>query len=54
MLTFIFRVAILYSDRDEKDKNGSDIMDADRLVLKGAPGADPIKKFLCKFMLPLF
>jgi len=31
-----FRVAILYSDRDEKDKNGSDIMDGDRLVLKGA------------------
>jgi hypothetical protein len=30
------RVAILYSDRDHRDQNGSDTLDADRQVLKGA------------------
>ena len=30
------RVAILYSDRDEKSQNGTDMLDGDRLVLKGA------------------
>jgi len=31
-----FRVAILYSDRDDNSTNGSDILDEDRLVLKGS------------------
>ena len=29
------RVAILYSDKDVKEKNGTDIHDEDQLVLKG-------------------
>ncbi len=30
------RVAILYSDRDDKSQNGTDMLDGDMLVLKGA------------------